>query len=305
MNLILHPDIFEVYFSQKSTLSKNKPITLMYSAIESSENKISISKSLLDHYEQNVNADHKDAFQNFLKDLIDNNPDKLHRLNTVANKSVTDEIIAIYKKQKVSSICLSKKEYLTIQNSCFQDTLSIEAFPTTQINKGVIKLNLAANQFYFFSYKDPKSNAEIQSFFNIFFNLSPNLTKEITIFNRDFSFSNSLIKEDIKKQKNYLIKYYSRKFSSSGSTTMLSNDELKRYIISLKKDLGEKLKLFITTKPDLIHERCIILGNYILFCDDDFNNIQYKRRTWHITIKDCTADLESYKAKCNQFNPFQ
>ena len=97
------------------------------------------------------------------------------------------------------------------------------------------------------------------------------------------------------------MKVYSRNFKASKRRENLTDNEHQLNKRNIKSTFGRNTEYWVTSNTELIHERKIIYDKLMLICDDDFGNIDKRRKAWHVTIKLSANDVLSYVEKCKQF----
>lgn len=279
MVLLCSPTIFEKYLSKSIDKCKGDIISIF----NNSNVKFLITKELLFEIEKNVSD--LNIFQGLIKYLFDTNQIEKENIKKVSEESV---YLSIMEQSKIHNLFL-----FTLENSEF-DTIS-KRFVYSLIkpkNSHWVLNNILTNKNISLSCHDFKNNIEIDSFFKLVFSI-PNYIKKVKVYNResDTKFIESL------KGKN--IDFYS--FLDSPTRNKHRYYEIQR---EMKRILGGKLKLFVTSDKRIIHERKIFIDNICITIDNSFKNLLIEEPTWTVLIE-FNPELEfKWSQKCSKFINF-
>jgi len=299
MYILLYPDIFIYYLENRDSLSKSKKQNLINNLIESDATKIVLSEYYLSKIQEYFTDQNKSAFfEKSLQRLIDfYSTSKFH----IIKYNKQGDLMSCFNNMGAS---LGKQEIVYLlknSDSSNLEFISYDNLVESPTSLGWIKLNLLTNKNLNFDHSEFKTNAEIQSFFENFLKLLSN--KNLLVFSRDHLVDASIF-SSIKSNK-FNVSYYTRNFETSVNRRALSNDVLKNVLSSLKNKLGKNSELWVTNNPDLIHERRMVSTPFKLILDDDFNNLDVKRKTWSISLIRDERKCEDYIKKCSKFNQFK
>jgi hypothetical protein len=245
--------------------------------------KVCLNKNLISIIEKEITE--VDYFQAFVRELYDN--ERIVNENSDAKLSF---------KEQFTEIALSSKTSFLIPLILIRDEEHFLNIPNLVIigeankkNKYWLAVELLTKNTCNVSFNDFSNDDEIKDFFDNIFTL-PKFIREIKIFNRE---------QDCKyltKIKGSNIQYYTLLFGGKGN---LHNHLLSK--TELQKELGGKLKLFITGDRKIIHERKILFENLIVTLDNSLENITTAEPTWEIYITYDAEKSNAWSEKCTKF----
>lgn len=277
--------------------------SLLATAFEKEANKILFSQHYFSLTEKHFAKHSKlnESWQSLIKELIDktNGVVKIEEVKTNGvSLNTSDEFESIYN-------CADRKYLLAIAASPLAYKNNIPALILSNdsyrpFDSAWLKLNLAAKSEISFQHTDFISEKEVTELFHSFFKLKSDLPNdEIYIFTRDPQFYKADKYQSIAK-KGVKIKVFARDFQG-GKRDSIDSKEHVRIKNIIKSIFGPRYEYWVANTPDMIHERKIIYDIFMLLADDDFDNLDKQRKTWHISIKMSSESVKNYLSKCGSF----
>jgi hypothetical protein len=295
MNLIIDKAIFLKYLSNIGPRSKTQNIALLITIFEHQENKILLSRGIIERLENEINSDPKMlySFQAFIKDVSDSN--RYETLNT-STEEEQEEIIEIFEmanKEESKFVLIGEykafyeKNPKFINHACFYDTIN-------KPNKCWLIFNLLANRTISVRYNDFKSNIAIEHFFLTFFKL-PITFEKIIIIDSYCNVRNHKLFLPLAK-KGFPIHVHTSASNKVGSEIDLLRGELKEYF-------GKKnTHIKFSTDKKILHERTIALSEFVLESNHDFAEIKRENRNWKVDITISSPLHAEIIDRCQYYN---
>lgn len=307
MNIILSPEILDEYFTNKSKSRKKTNYEKALELALEEDNQIILTDSFLKDFEDYFrNNNRYDLFTRYLLESIDNNCIRKEASSIPKNDTVNNKMISLYKKTEMKyPLLLVYSDNDAITQNVHEKDLYVHSRKTQDhFNIGFIKLLLAGRQVIERDYTDFKSDEEIKLFIKNFFLIKNSIAQDVVyIFNRESNCHEHDLFNYL-HTKNYEVKFYTKNFKAENSRQAIDNDIHKKNLGALKKYFGKNFNYFLTNDPNLLHERRLIIDSLSLRCDDDFNNVSIKRKTWTLTLTFNKSKTDAYLNKCAAFKPF-
>jgi len=295
MNIIIDKDIFLKYLNNIGPKSKTQNIALLITILEHQENKILLTRKIIDRLENEINFDPKMlySFQAFIKDISDSN-----RCETVTTSKdeESEEIIEIFEmtnKEDCKFVLLGEYKPLYeknpefISHTCFYNTIH-------KPNKCWVIYNLLANRTISVRYNDFGSNTAIEQFFLTFFKL-PASFKNIIIIDSYCNVRNHRLFLPLAK-KGFPIHIHTSAFNKPVLEINLLRGELKEYF-------GKRnTHIKFSTDKKLLHERTIALKEFVLESNHDFAEIKRENRNWKVDITISSPLHAEIIDRCQHYN---
>lgn len=283
MDLLLHTDIFRLFFERSHHLIKEDEADLLvYNIFNNKRTRIfldsTIEKYCFEHFGQTQQQ--KSHLRQTFKYLMDK-----RRVIRQNSKEIEIDAHFIELAQNYKGNCLIPilKSDISKITAVISDTIILEKAAKPNIHW--CKVQLAAHNTFSVRYIDFQDGEKVLDFFNEVFSLTLKI-KEVLIFDRYFNIDKHCNFAYIEKN-NLPIKWYSWNLDNPDKeriTPQKWND--------LVASLNENITFYTTPHKSHIHERKILFENFILETDEDFSKINLQTKTWKI---DVTYDSELYK----------
>jgi hypothetical protein len=295
MNLIIDKNIFLKYLSNLGPKTKSQNISWLIKIFEDTDNKILLSKNIVDRMEIEINSDTQLLyfFQSFIKDIYDSGRYESINTSSVEEKEEILEIFDSYTGTDCQFGLIGEfdhiyaKNLIFISRSCFFNTIN-------RPNKCWLIFNLLANRTVSVRYNDFRSNREIERYFFTFFNL-PSFRVDINIIDSYCNISNHSLFVPLSK-KGYTVNIY----TSAANKSQFEKDLLKK---ELKEYFGKKnTHVKFSTDKSLVHERTISIGEFILESNHDFAEVKTGNQNWKIDISIDRNFQSEIFSKCQSYN---
>ncbi len=279
MIVIPEISIFETYFSKKLDECTNDIRSLFLSK----KNKFLITKEYLSELEAAVSDINQ--FQGLISYLSDNNKVESESL---PQDSAVSQFVNISEN--------SKKHFtfsLTINNKVDESFPYLIAYENIEKpNREWVIYHLLCDKVISLNHFNFSTNKKIEIFFDTIISV-PNYIKSILIFNRqvDAKYLGKLKGKNIDYH-TLLIKYWNNRHIYT------ENLEL------LKKSLGGKLKLYVTSNSKQIHERKLFIDDLVITMDNSFENLLIEEPTWTIWVEYDPNCRNEWKKKVDNFKSF-
>ena len=295
MNIIIDKDIFLKYLNNIGPGSKTQSIALLIRILEHQENKILLTKKIIERLEKEINSDPKMlyTFQAFFKDISDSN--RCETVNSIKEEE-QEEILEIFEMtDSIDCKFVLLGEYKTIyeknpefiNHTCFFNTI-------IKPNKCWLIFHLLANRTISVRYSDFSSNRSIEQFFFTYFHLPLNF-KDILILDSYCNVGYHNLFLPIAK-KGFPIFIHTSAFNKLDSEINLIRRELKDYF-------GNKnTHVKFSTDKKLLHERTIAVREFILESNHDFAEIRRENRNWKVDITISSLVYEDLIDRCQNYN---
>lgn len=295
IHILLHISIFESYFTPFPLLKEETDI-LIFKILHNEQNALILSKEVFAYFREKYQAD-----KNFVK-FVDasftkwlSRGGKIYKLAQAM--TVWDdyfiEIAQTYKANCLLNFLLSKNE--KIESAVNEVAIISKAIKPDQ---NWFKTQLAANGTFSLRYWDFTTNPQISAFFYDLFSLHKH--NEIILVGR---YAENLNQHHIfhffENIRPFSLKYY----------TLHANQKITEGKIraewwnDLCSTFSTDIKLFSTDDRNVIHERKIVYGNFVIELDDDIENIKIERQTWKIDITFSPKLVQNIQQKLSQFTP--
>lgn len=306
IHILLHISIFESYFTPFPLLKEETDI-LIFKILHNEQNALILSKEVFAYFREKYQAD-----KNFVKFVDASFTKWLSRGGKIYKPAqamtVWDdyfiEIAQTYKANCLLKFLLSKNE--KIESAVNEVAIISKAIKPDQ---NWFKTQLAANGTFSLRYWDFTTNPQISAFFYDLFSLHKH--NEIILIGR---YAENLNQHHIfhffENIRPLDFRYYTLNAPEKIAEGKLPPEQKKgkpeingKWWNDLCLIFGPNMKLFSTSDRNLIHERKIIIGNFVIELDDDIENIKIERQTWKIDITFSPKLVQNIQQKLSQFTP--
>lgn len=291
MNFLVDKSLFITYLQSSLIRTKSKNVCNLIQVFENENNMLLLTKSMIDRIEDEI----KDIpallydFQSFVKSLNDS---KRVLSQNIMEDNEAEEIINIYnnnfKNDKL--FVFIKKDNISYdiirEQCCIWDNIS-------KPNKDWIILYIVSTGQINVRYTDFASDKQIEAFFVNYFNLSP-ISKDVIILDSYCNYYGLNIFNPIRNN-GYKVCVYTSSFKKK-------ENEKVRLRKSIKDHFSKSTTVKFSSDKTLLHERSVIIDNFILEVNHDFAEIKRKNKNWKIDIiNDENARIEN-EHKCTAYN---
>lgn len=295
MNIIIDKDILLKYLNNIGPSSKTQNIALLIRILEHQENKILLTKKIVERLENEINSDPKMlySFQAFIKDISDSN--RYEMVNTSKDEE-QEEILEIFEMTDITDSnfvligeykAIFEKNPEFINHTCFFNSV-------IKPNKCWLIFNILANRTVSVRYNDFSSNRAIERFFLTYFKL-PSSFKNVIIIDSYCNVRNHSLFLPIAK-KGFRVDIHTSAFNKRRSEIDLLRTELKEYFGKSNTHIK------FSTDKKLLHERTIALREFILESNHDFAEIKRENKNWKVDITFSHPLQEEIIDRCQHYN---
>ncbi len=304
IHILLHKSIFEMYFTPFSFFKEEKDV-LIFNILHNQQNALILSREVFAYFREKYKDDKK-----FVKFVDASFTKWLSRGGKIYKSAqvITDwDDYFIEIAQKYEATCFFS--FLLSENKQIENAVN----EVTILSKGIkphkdwAKMQLAAYSTFNLRYWDFATNAQISAFFYGLFSLHKH--NEIMLVGR---YAENLNQHHIfhfyENIRPLSFSYYTLNAPEKIAEGKLPPEQKKgkpeingKWWNDLCPIFGANMKLFSTSDRNLIHERKIIFGNFIIELDDDIENIKVERQTWKIDITFSPKLVQSIQQKWANF----
>lgn len=282
MNVLISPDTYIHYFATLTKPNKTDIDNDINALINNKNNNHILSRSLIDLLEKNYSKEIVDQLIGpYINGILDersinikgevsNNFDVILD-SMVENNSNLDNPHHIAASISMDEIKTSSKVNLIVVPSLSKPSFSWLQFQLACYNPRQVTLR----------HSDFREDTQIQEVFDSIIQMM-NSNVQPSIFDRQYNLDHTLF-DRLKKT---TIHY----FTSWGRNYTESNE--KFHVITSNFN---KARVYMASQH-LIHERKLIIGNYIIEADDDFWNLEVTRLTWKIDFTYCSITVDELLA---------
>jgi len=271
MDILLSSDVFKVYFSERAKFEKSEIEKDIVSIIENPNNKIILSKFMLNLIEKSIEDNYLDTYHTIIEHITSTKSINISANDKSDEHEALNEMYNNY-KQKITSrnlfLCMSIGEILSLKT---KNSIIIDQLEKPNWDWILLKVACQNPKPVNIRYFEFPNNQNIQSLFDNLFNVIENINY-VMLYDKQQNLTHDYFK---KLRTGVQIHYY----------TSINHKNQKDVVKTIQKHF-QKVKIF-TAKPNFIHERRLILNHLIIECDDDFQNLSCERPTWMLSISHC------------------
>lgn len=291
MNVLIDKSMFITYLESCPLKTKTKDICNLIQIFENESNKLLFTESMIIRIEDEIkdNPTLLYEFQSFINHL---NYKNRALTQLISEKTEEEEIIKLCNNNLTNEhlfIIIKEKNtaYDTLNNQCcFWNNIS-------KPNKDWIIFNLVSTGQINVRYSDFSNDKEINEFFGNYFKLSFD-TKDITILDSYCNYYGLTLFDTIRNN-GYKVSVYTSSFKKNETEKNLLRT-------SIKKHFNKSTKIKFSSDKTLIHERSIIIGDFVLESNHDFAEIKRKNKNWKLDITLDTLVRLDNEDKCLAYN---
>lgn len=290
MDLLIHPELFKCFLSNRSKFCKSEEERTIDALLNNVNNRLIISKALLNKVEQTLSGDivANALLATYMPFIINNNSYNVKATDESTVEGVLDTMENEYQKltnnTKRDLFFVLYKSYLGTDEKT--NVLCLNRMKKPNIDWLFINLACVNPSSISVRYYDFKFDREIQDFFEDV--LEVNKNAYVDIFDKQVNLNHSLFDSiKIGKPVNYFTSF--KRYS----------DEEYDKVQDIKSHFR---RVFIYRGPkNQIHERRIMVENLIIEPDDDFWNLCCDRTTWKIMVTYCPKTASKISEKKHLF----
>ncbi|MBA9077208.1 hypothetical protein [Rufibacter quisquiliarum] len=288
MNLLLFNDIYRYYFDNVL----NNPIKdelgrFLVSIFDNfidveNENKIVLSKHLAELLEIEFND--VPVYKEFIKHLLDSG-------NYCSVKSGNDGFSLFEELNHINKILGSYSSVLCINRPSTQFVYKNLAVYNERLkpNNHWMFFELARYSKFSLRYIDINTPKELNNVFDFIFALSED--KQYVVFDRNCNFEGDLFI----KLRNHKRRIYYYTFAKNRVKQFEIFDDANEFFRS-------GVKVYTTNDLQLIHERRIFFGNFVMDIDEDFWGVNSNKTTWKLDLENNGSIVKALLLKRSQFS---
>lgn len=291
MNLLVDKDMFVMYLTNCLSRTKNKTISNLIQVFENEDNIFLLSELMIERIEHELSGVPSllYEFQSFIQSLSD---DKRYLTQNVNEKIESEEIVKIFENNLQNDYMFvfvkqEKDNYKSICNQCcFWVNIN-------KPNKDWAILSFASNRQINVRYSDFASDRQIKQFFADFFKFNYK-SKNVTMLDSYCHLHRHDLFDSIRNN-GHIISV----FTSSFNRKIFEVNALRK---SIKEYFSRTTTVKFSSDKTLLHERTIMIDDFVLEANHDFAEIIRRNRNWKIdVIYDTEIRLEN-ENKCQAYN---
>lgn len=291
MNLLVDKDMFVMYLTNCLVRTKNKTTSNLIQVFENEDNIFLLSELMIERIENELSGKPSllYEFQGFIQSLGD---DKRYLPQNVNEKIESEEIIKIFENNSHNDymfvfIKQEKNDYKSISNQCcFWGSIN-------KPNKDWLILSFASNRQINVRYSDFVNDRQIKQFFIDYFRFNYK-SKNVTMLDSYCHLHRHDLFDSIRNN-GHIISVFTSSFNKKPFE-----------VIALRKSIKGHFSKTTTVKfssdKTLIHERTIMIDDFVLEVNHDFAEIMRRNRNWKIDITYDTEIRLENENKCQAYN---
>jgi len=278
MLFILSPEIYVQYFDNLKKVKKSELSLDIDALVCNSNNTHVISKSILNKIEScYANNDFEQFIGPYLSEILDaNNTINVAGAFTGDISEIIDSMILNNSRLRAPNIITTSITITETTAPKAADAVVIEKIKKPSFNWVLFKMACYSPTSITLRYSDFISNNQIQAIFDGFVKAFKYGNQPV-IMDRQINLNHNLFSTFSAG----IIHYY----TSFGNTKFR---DITNVLPSARVYVGP---------TDQIHERKIIIGNFILEADDDFWNLEVNRSTWKLDFTHCVTTSDNLRKK--------
>lgn len=294
MIVIFDKDIFIKYLKSFEPKGKKPEILTLIKIFESENNRIALTDELIKRIENEINSSPSllNAFQQFLKDVIDNE-------RFIKSESLEDEIQDII--QAYNSIDVDDNKFIIIdkQNDQLIDYgeyihCTCQYSNIRKTNKCWLIFNLLSGDSVTVRYSDFANNRQIELFFTTIFDLIKS-NDEVYILDSYCNLHKHGLFEPLKSK--------GAKIMAFTSSAFKSDFDIQRMNREIKIHFGKKrTSVKFSSDKKLIHERTLKFGDFVVESNHDFAEIDRANKNWKLDVSISRELKNQIEDKCKAYN---
>lgn len=288
MNILISECFFDTIINNEPLL-KDKSLRIFTNG----NNKFVISKKYIEFFENYYrDNEHFPIIQSFLKQLIDRKV-KEYQTDTLQSNNLPEEISNLLNLYSLTDpIIVCTKNSITSKPDIKNFEFSYSNEPNSHWQK--ILYELLSISIVRINYYDVKNDNEIKEIFTSIQGIFKNLNT-IFIYDRELNFTTNTNINSFLDVKNKII--YTKGWGHDPGYTNLKSAKQE-----IERKFKGRVRIYITKKKEILHERRILINSLIIDSNQDLGAIVSSDKTWTVTICKNLKESESFRLKNPEFS---